>query len=71
MDYLHRHREAREQHRDRGRDASESRRRWQILRMQIRRQQEPCFGTDVRYLCDDVNCPLRRECLALRARHLL
>lgn len=51
--------------------AADRHRRWRIIRMQIRNQQEPCFGTDARYFCGDLDCPLRRECVALRARHYL
>ena len=46
-----------------------SRRRWSILRDQLRRNEEPCFGTEWRYLCDRHDCPLREECLALKARY--
>ena len=58
-------------HQSGSRNASTSRQRWRILRMQIHQQQEPCFGTDARYLCQRYDCPVRSECLTLRARHLL
>lgn len=49
--------------------ASGSLRRWQIIRAQMHEHREPCFGTDLRYLCTNRKCPVRRECRALRADH--
>jgi|GEM_PF-5618763 len=48
----------------------DTQRRWDILRRQMQQQQEPCFGTDSRYFCNERECSVRRECLALRARNL-
>ena len=48
----------------------DTQRRWDILRRQMQHQQEPCFGSDSRYFCDERECSVRRECLELRARNL-
>jgi len=41
--------------------------RWSIWAEQRRAGHEPCFGTDNRIVCEEVGCPWRGECLALRA----
>ena len=42
-------------------------RRWWILRRQIQDGHEPCFSSDARYVCREVCCRYRGECLQLRA----
>ena len=47
--------------------ASGTRRRWAILRAQLRVGHEPCFQSDRRYGCPESACPWRDECTGLRA----
>lgn len=49
---------------------SSSRRRWRVIRSQLAEQTEPCFGTEHRFVCTEMDCPVRSECLGMRARHL-
>lgn len=42
-------------------------RRWNIWSEQQGAGHEPCFGTDRRLYCEELNCPWRGECLSLRA----
>lgn len=42
-------------------------RRWAIWGEQARAGHEPCYGTERRLTCEEIQCPWRRECLALRA----
>lgn len=51
-------------------DDSSTRRRWRVIRAQLTEQTEPCFGTEHRFVCTEMDCPVRNECLGMRARHL-
>lgn len=44
-----------------------TRRRWQILGSQMREGHEPCFQTERRHACPEVECPWRTECVVMRA----
>lgn len=46
---------------------SHASRRYVIWGMQVEAGHEPCFGTAVRFVCDEYECPFRKECLGLRA----
>jgi hypothetical protein len=51
-----------------GAETVSARRRWQVLRQQLRDGHEPCFGTERRHACPErETCPYRAECLGLRA----
>lgn len=54
LNALHRHRQT-------------TRRRWEIWDQQMRRGHMPCFGTDARNTCHEVDCAWRQECMALKA----
>lgn len=41
--------------------------RWQVLYQQLRSGREPCFRTELRLTCTDMNCALRASCVGLRA----
>jgi len=42
-------------------------RRYEIWSTQVGMGKEPCFSTARRFLCDEVDCAWRDECLRLRA----
>jgi hypothetical protein len=46
------------------------RRRYEVWTAQVSAHQEPCFGTALRFLCDERACSWRSECLRLRAEWL-
>ena len=50
-------------------DAPPSSQRWEIIRAQLRRGCDPCFGTEQRHFCDRRDCPYRRTCLSMRPLH--
>lgn len=41
--------------------------RYEIWSVQARNGRDPCFGTSRRFLCDELDCSWREECLRLRA----
>lgn len=41
--------------------------RWQIWGEQLDQGKTPCFRTTARFFCRDTDCPLREQCLSLRA----
>lgn len=51
-------------------DATPTAERWAIWQQQLAAGREPCFGTPLRFLCDDTDCRLRARCLNLRAEWL-
>lgn len=42
-------------------------RRWRIWTQQARTGDKPCFATEMRNTCRDMDCSWRDECLALKA----
>lgn len=45
-----------------------TRERWRILHEQIAAGQEPCFRSDRRYQCGDLDCRWRARCQSMRAQ---
>lgn len=41
--------------------------RYEIWSAQIQAGSEPCFATARRFVCDEIDCRWREECLRLRA----
>jgi hypothetical protein len=44
-----------------------SARRWNIWAQQAAAGKQPCFASEVRFNCRELDCPWRAECLDLRA----
>ncbi len=42
-------------------------RRWDIWAQQTAAGRVPCFATELRFNCDELECPWRDECQLLRA----
>lgn len=52
---------------EKGRLGTRTARRWDIWAQQAAAGQVPCFATELRFNCDELECPWRDECQLLRA----